>query len=343
MKNKPTPLWRIFLPVFAVLLVPVIVFAVAAGDPRHANDTRAQTLAAETANELDRLLQMRMKQTFALAALPSFRAYAASDITQRAGRATVALREMEALVAADKEIREVFITDALGFTILASSNKFGVNWASREFVGLALQGKLDASPPARDGGEFSSYYSSPILDNLGNVAGTLVLRVVAQEVWNSVYAAREANCCYAVLSDENGVRLADAGDQTRNFYAWAALDSPTISRLVTTQQFGAEMGQWRNTNAPNVARALKQDKPPTRLDADGYVGAVAKLHTKPWTVFVVAAQGLPVPYLSLPFGLAVLAALLGAAGLTWWIQVVRAEARSERGEAESKAEDRDAV
>lgn len=323
--------WNIFLPALLLLFVPVIVFAAAEGDPRHANDGRAQTLATQTANELERLLQMRMKQTFALAALPSFRAYASSDITQRAGRATVALREMEALVQADKEIREVFITDALGFTILASSNKFGVNWAHREFVANALQGKLDASPPARDGGEFSSFYASPIIDNGGNVAGALVLRIVAQEVWNTVYAARETNCCYAVLSDENGVRLADAGDQTKNFYAWAALDSPTVSRLVGSQQYGAEMAQWRNTNAPTVARALKQATPPARIDADGYQGAVAKLQTKPWTVFVVTTSPIPIPYASLPLGLAILAAVICAAGLTWWIKAEQRGLATDRG------------
>ncbi|MBI4790096.1 MAG: cache domain-containing protein, partial [Chloroflexi bacterium] len=130
-----------------------------------------------TANALDRVLQIRMTQTFTFAALPSLRGFAASDEAARPAHAVIAQTELQAIAAADPNVRACSITDIGGNVILTTDGSMNKNWGERLFAREALAGQLHASVPSRDFGEISQYYSAPILDNAGNVAGALVIRV----------------------------------------------------------------------------------------------------------------------------------------------------------------------
>jgi C4-dicarboxylate-specific signal transduction histidine kinase len=263
---------------------------------------------------LDRLFQLRLNETFTIAAFPSMRAFAASDPTTRAQRAAVALNELQAWVAADTQLREAFVVDLKGATILTTNKEWNQNWKTRPFIQNALAGKLDLSAPSRDLGEFSQYYAAPILDNRREIVGALVARIAAQELWSAVGSSASS---YAVLTDENGVRLADGGDMSRNLVAWAALSPEKQNRVVSEQTYGSQVTLLRTTNFPHAEQLLTSGALNVILPADFGADAVGaqRLTSKPWTVLVIALTPSSSQTLStflLPLGAGLFLALVGA-------------------------------
>lgn len=270
--------------------------------------------ASRTAGELDRLLQIRLRETFTIAAFPSLRAFAASDPAARAQRASVALNELQAWVAADSPLREAFVVDTQGKVILTTGKTWNQDWSARAFIKAALAGRLDISPPARDLNEFSQYYAAPILDNRQNVAGALVARIEAQELWKGINSASDPiGGTFAVLVDENGVRLADGGDPSRNLVALAPLTADEQTRVVKEQTYGAQVTLVRTTSLNRAAGLIRDGSLDLLAPRDFGVAAlgVQRLTAKPWTVLILA----PAPSIMQSvgrFSLPLLVAVLGA-------------------------------
>jgi C4-dicarboxylate-specific signal transduction histidine kinase len=258
-------------------------------------NTRAQTFASADrmlatrakliADTIDRTLQWRMSETFTFSALPSLRGFAASDEAARPARAAVALNELKAIVAADPNVRAASIIDPTGTVILTTDHSMNANWSERVFVAEAMAGHLYASPPARDFGEVSQYYSAPILDNSGNVAAALVLRVAVQELWGA-FATPPA----AMLVDEYGVRLVDRSDAPKTFSALVPLTSDAYTKILSVRLYGAETMQIPATNLTTLADAIKPGKAATLSyrDEKGTTmrAAIQRILTFPWTVVV---------------------------------------------------------
>jgi hypothetical protein len=305
--SSRTLLVTFFLLLF-VALTPLVFFA-AITIP---NALDLKEIARRTANEYDRLWQLRMQQTFTFAAFPSIRAFASSTPETRAERASVALNELKALVASDKNVREALIVDANGTVIMSTLDGWGSSLAQRQFVRAALNGHIALSPVARDRAEYSNYYAAPVLNNANEIAGAFVLRVAAQELWDVL--PRGENF-YAVLSDENGVRLDDTGDPARRMASFGALDAARAAQLVSEQNYGAEMPLLRATNLERAQHLVTQGALDQLDAADFDAGAWAYQRTvsKPWTVLVLAAQTSWLDTLS-PFVVPLLAALLLALG-----------------------------
>ena len=273
-----------------------------------------QAEADRLALELDRLLQLRLTETFTIASLPSIRVFAASDPNARTARLTVASNELQAWVAADKPLREAFIVDTNGVSILSTESDWGQSWSTRAFVKQALAGKLDVSAPSRDSGEMSQYYAAPILDANGQVAGALVARIEAQEFWEPVSAASSGQA-FAVLVDENGVRLADGGDASRNLTALAPLTTDEQLRLLTEQTYGAQLTVLRMGQLSHAAELIRSGAVESLRASDFGASAMSSqvLTTKPWVVLVFSASTWPgdiVSGLVEPFIAALLAAAL---------------------------------
>ncbi len=244
---------------------------------------RAQT----TADAMDRALRARLIQTLTLAALPSLRGFAASDEQSRAQRAALAQNELHAIVAADPNARAASILDAGGVVALTTDNSIHALWSERAFFRAALRGELHASPPARDFGEVSHYYSAPLIDNAGRVRGVLVVRVAAQELWDGLPKN-------ILVVDENGVVMADTSDKPQNFIALAPIDSETHNRLIAERRYGAELGTLRFSNQTALLALIQQDNAGafTFRDAGGraQVGAARKLQINPWRVLVSQSE-----------------------------------------------------
>jgi C4-dicarboxylate-specific signal transduction histidine kinase len=279
-----------FLFVAAVLLI--LVAAIYSFD----TSLRARTVAsADTAlaararliaDTVDQMLQWRMTETFAFAALPSLRGFAASDDAARPARTATALVELKAIVAADQSIRAVSIIDPSGLVILTTDSSMNANWGDRVFVLEATAGHLDASAPSRDFGEVSQYYSAPIIDNAGDVAAELVMRVSAQELWNTLNAPPEA-----LLVDENGVRVIDRTSPPQTFVALVPLAPDVAARVLLEKRYGVEVTQVPGTRLTALADTIRQNRTAmlSYQNADGKIvrAATQRISIYPWTVILL--------------------------------------------------------
>jgi len=312
--------WRTLGMTVAVLLVLVGVPLWLAF---HSSPTPDYTAEAQRiANEFDRLIRMRQQQVFAIAAFPSIRAFAASDAESRSQRAAVALNELQAWVAADQRIREAFVVDPSGNVSLTTAAGWNTFLGARSFVRAALAGQIGVSAVSRDRGEYSVYYAAPVLNNKGEIAGALVARVAAQELWDVM---PRGDAWYGALIDENGVRLDDSGEPARRLMALAPLDAVRAVQIVNEATYGAEMPTVRATNQVAAQARVTQGEftqlSPYEMDASAL--AVKRLETKPWTVAVVAPTPAPASVASrwmLPVIAALVLALGGAVLMRAWVQ-----------------------
>lgn len=281
-----------FIPLASLALLLLAAAFYLVGSGARATVEAERDLAARAqflADALDRTLQWRMVEVFTFAALPSLRGFAASDEVARPARAAVAQSELQAIVAADPNVRAASIVDVTGKVVLTTDASMNVDWSERLFVREALAGHLHASVPARDFGEVSQYYSAPILDNAGNVAGALVVRVAAQELW-SVFSTQTN----ATLVDEDGVRIADRSTLPQHFTALVPLAPEVAARALIEKRYGAEIVQMRATNLPALAEAIKRENTIQIVyrDADAKIihAATRRLTVNPWTVIVFESE-----------------------------------------------------
>lgn len=248
-------------------------------------DTALAARAQLIADTVDQMLQWRMTEVFTFAALPSLRGFAASDDAARPARIATALVELKAIVAADQNIRAVSVVDPFGVVILTTDGSMNANWGDRVFVREALAGHLYASVPSRDFGEVSQYYSAPIIDNAGNVAAELVMRVSAQELWNTLDLPPEA-----MLVDENGVRIVDRTSTPQTFVALAPLAPEVAARVLVEKRYGVEVTQVPATRLAALTDAIRQTKSGTlsyqNVDGKTVRAATQRMSIYPWTVIV---------------------------------------------------------
>ncbi len=246
-----------------------------------------ETRAMLTANSFDTILKRRMIETFTFAALPSFRGFASSDEEARPGRAAVARVELQAIVDADPNVRAVAIVDPTGIVALATDGSIRENWSDRVFVREAMRGQLYASAPSMDDGEVSLYYSAPILNNGGDVAGALVIRVAVQELWDILSSQQDV-----MLIDENGVRIADRTQSPLPFVALAPLSEDAVRGLMAEKHYGSQVSQIQATNLSTLAKSV-QDSRETRVSFRDLSGrnsyaVISRLKVKPWCVVAFA-------------------------------------------------------
>ena len=313
-RNFPFVLRGLFL--LCVALIPLVIYF-ASASPVSDN---LKEIAQRTAREYDRLLRLRQQQVFTFAAFPSLRAFAASTPETRTQRAAVALNELQSLVASDTGVREAFMVDTNGKIIMTTLDGWDGDVSARQFVQDALRGQLVVSPVAFDRNEYSIYYAAPVLNNSGDVAGALVLRAAAQELWDVL--PRGENW-YTVLTDENGVRLDDTGDPARRLFAFGALDAARATQISRAQMYGAQMPQVRATNMERVQQLVTQGAFDQLRASDFNAGAFAyqRLASKPWTVLAIAPQPAWLELVSrfaLPLFAAFLLALGGAFLFSKW-------------------------
>jgi hypothetical protein len=170
---------------------------------------------------------------------------------------------------------------------------------------------------SRDRGEFSNYYSAPILDNSGDVAGALVIRVAAQELWQVL---PRGETWYAVLTDANGVRLDDSGDPARRLASLGALDPGRAAAVAQEQTYGAEQPLVKATDLTRAQELVTQGAL-DRLAPNDFGGSALgaqRLVSVPWSVIIVGMPDAPTT-LALRWGVPILLGiLLAVVGAVLW-------------------------
>jgi C4-dicarboxylate-specific signal transduction histidine kinase len=281
-----------FLIALAALLLLAAIISMGYLDNRgRATAEAGRVLAARAehvADQVDRVLEWRTIESLTFVALPSLRGFAASDETARPSRTVIALAELQAIVAADPNIRSASITNQAGYVLLATDALMNADWSPRIFVREALKGHLYASPAAREGGEVSQYYSAPLINNAGDVAGALVIRVAVQEMWDVL--TTQPNVW---ILDENSVRIADSSDRPQLFTALTPLSGDTLTDVMDGMQYGEEVEQIRSMNLGDLARAVqRREKAAVYRDTSGQLvhAAIRPLKNKPWTVVAFESE-----------------------------------------------------
>ncbi|MBI5304318.1 MAG: cache domain-containing protein [Chloroflexi bacterium] len=252
-------------------------------------DRELMTRAAFIADAVDRTLQARMIETFTFAALPSLRAFAASDTVGRLTRGPVAREELRAIVAADDHIRAASIVDVNGRVAMTTDDSMLADWGERAFVREPMRGQLFASVPARDFGEISTYYGAPILNNAGDVAGALVLRISAEELGSTLGTFTDV-----LLVDDDGVRVVDHTTKPQTFVVLAPMTADAMTRALAQRKYGAEVTQIRATNLALLRDEISRGRstPIVYAEADGKTihAGTRRLRTNSWTVVVLQSE-----------------------------------------------------
>lgn len=280
----------VFLFIVAIVICGGAVFLVvlsardrALADTDRLFADRAQTIA----DAIDRTMQQRLVQVFTFAALPSMRGFAAGDAEGRDARRAVAYNEIHAIVRADPDVRMVSIVDGLGIVVLTTDASLNANWSERLFVRDALTGRLHASVTVWEFDELSQFYSAPILDNRGEVAGALVLRVATQAWWSALGGKNDV-----MVVDELGVRIADRFAKPQLFSAVASLPNDVAVRVLAEKRYGAQVTQINSTAQTDLADAVKRgSQTVTFRDAgQSYRAALRRTKTNPWTVIAAMPE-----------------------------------------------------
>jgi C4-dicarboxylate-specific signal transduction histidine kinase len=218
-----------------------------------------------------------------LAALPSLRAFVASDESARPARLAVAQSELQAIVSSDDNLRAATIVGANGVVVLTTDDSMNADWSARAFVREGLLGHLYASAPTRDGGETSQYYAAPLIDNFGNVAGALVLRIAAQEMLNGFYLLGNV-----LILDENNVRIVDTTPLPQLYAAITPLSGDTLARLLAERHYGADVALLRVVPFPELLSQIQPHRAAQTILRDPnsvtYLAAIQPLAINPWSI-----------------------------------------------------------
>jgi len=148
-------------------------------------------------------------------------------------------------------------------------------------------------------GQPSLYFSSPVRDAEGKTLGVLAVRFhyeLLQTIIGSAYglAGRDS---FAVLLDENFVRLADGLAPGDNFKSVTPLSPGRIDQLQAAHRLPLRPVPGLSTQLPQFARGLSQagqqpffTTPLTSLSGAVANGAVHKLANQPWYLVVFQPQ-----------------------------------------------------
>jgi hypothetical protein len=273
---------------FAILVLVAGLYSIASSARTRVladADHRLTSRAELAASAIDRMLQARMVQVFTFAAFPSLRGFASSDESVRLARTMIARSELASIVAADPNVRAATIVDVAGTVILTTDFSMLADWSERAPVREALAGHLYASVPVRETGETTQSYSAPILNNAGDVAGVLILRITAQELWDVLDPLPNV-----LVVDEYGVRIADHTDPPQIFSALVPLSPDMSVRVFTEQRYGADMTKLSSTNLVDLANAIQRGAAADlvyRDQARTMHAATWRVKTNAWTVIAV--------------------------------------------------------
>jgi signal transduction histidine kinase len=264
--------------------------------------------ATQTATSIEAFIRANLDAMRTEAQLPALAAYLSLAAGQRRGSATEA--EVTAILHAlsrkdPLNISSYALLDLHGRDIIDTfTADIGVEKSNHSYVQMPLKTGLPYVSPVHFSrtapGRASLYFSSPVRNAQGKTVGILAARynaaVLQQLLIRTNGLAGEQS--FAILFDENAVRLAHGRAPELLFTSVARLDPDRIAALQTTGRWPSHIATDLSTTLPAFVQRLgttTRDKPyfTTRLIETGNVllsAAVATLETQPWVVVFAQPQ-----------------------------------------------------
>jgi PAS domain S-box-containing protein len=257
-------------------------------------------------HELDALNHGYQRAIERITQYPAVAAYCSADAKQRAQLQAGVLGLLAAHPASDAGIRGAALVDSDGRILVATEpGLVGVNLSDRPNMRTALQGRTVITDPflssERTGGVPTIGHFAPIrrADKPGVCVAALWVRAVA--LWDSIKSsdALAGAGSYAVLFDQEGIRIAHTANHESVFRPAGKLDESTLERLVAERRFGARTRAWLEDVRPfpeqfERARAASPDTGVFRGFAPSSqsmaYGVGRRFETVPWTVFYMVPE-----------------------------------------------------
>jgi PAS domain S-box-containing protein len=208
--------------------------------------------------------------------------------------------------AKDLSLRGAAILDLQGRVELATETRLeGLDLSRYGFVREALHGtpvisELFVAQP-EVGSAPSIAYLAPVEDATHSLAGVAVLWVQAEALWNLARAANglAGPDSYAVLFDDQGVRIAHTYSQEIVFHPGGLLAPAAIDAMVAERRFGARTRELleQRRDSPEQFERARSAAPDSRLfrgfgpvNQKWNLGVGRRLATVPWTLFYMIPE-----------------------------------------------------
>ncbi len=297
--------------------------------------------ASQTALRVDSFINNNLNAIGTEAQLPDFIKYLNLPPDRRKGSAeeTEATSALYALSRKDQaNISSYALLDRRGLTVIDTfTPDIGADRSNYDYFQLAVKTGVPYASPIQfsETGAASIYFSAPVRDTAaGEIIGVLYARYSASALEQIIVQSGElaGRQSFAILLDENHVRLAHGTDPDLIFKAVAPLDPARAAELQAARRLPRQPIKELATDLPVFEQGLlNADKQPYftaylgATDSKLNSAAVARLMTQPWlivfaqpqTVFLasVQAQGRTVLLLGLGVAAVVIVAATGMAQL----------------------------
>lgn len=264
--------------------------------------------ARQTAASLDDFIATNLNAIQTEARLPTFVEYLSQPTNQRKDSKLEAdlMAAMYTLSRKDPAyISSYALLDADGVVVADTlAMDLGMDKSIRNYfqeavrTGLPYVSPVQASPTLS--GFWGWYFSAPVRGSNSEIIGVLRVRYNAAILQNFVTqpGLLSGEESYAVLVDENYVRLAHGAKPSLFLKSYAPLDSTLVSNLQAAGRLPPGTAKGLATDLPEVVAALERiDEQPfftsqaAALGGEPAVTAAARLKRMPWIVLTRQSQG----------------------------------------------------
>jgi len=262
--------------------------------------------AEQIARELDEFHRGRLQSVGRLARFPETTAFCLADAARRAETAPALAGLLSTFPASDSGISGAALLDRSG-RVLAATNPamIGSDLSFRPYVQAALAGETTLSDiyvTVAKGGESPSIaYTAPLRGPDGQVACVALMLVRATAIWQRIRASDglAGPGSYAVLFDNQGVRVAHSYSADIVFHPSGPLEPAMIDRLVAEQRFGARTRalledvrafpeQFERARAATPDREIFLGF--ATVNQTMNYGVARRFETTPWTLFYMVPE-----------------------------------------------------
>jgi PAS domain S-box-containing protein len=265
-----------------------------------------QARGDQVARELDSFHFGYRRASNRLSLFPAVKAYCAAGAIHSPAADAEASGILATYTAGDPATRGTALLDRTGRVAIGTeASLIGVDFSNQPYVRAALRGARTVSDVFLAGPEVGEVptlaYLTPVIGPDGRTACVAVMWVRVEALWKAVRAsnALAGPNSFAVVFDQQGIRVAHTYSDAIVFHPGGRLDAATIAALVAERRFGArtralledvrafpEQFDRARSAAPD-ASVFRGFAPVNRV---WNYGVARRLRIVPWTVFYMVPE-----------------------------------------------------